>query len=136
VMDLLKDLQRETGMGLILITHDLGVVADVADDITVMYAGRAVEQANVLDTFATPAHPYTKALLKSIPRLDVKGQRLEVIAGLPPVLTDIPPGCAFAPRCGYAKDICRAERPPLSTVSAGRASACHFAREVMTDDGN
>ncbi|GAA4923146.1 peptide/nickel transport system ATP-binding protein/oligopeptide transport system ATP-binding protein [Stackebrandtia albiflava] len=136
IMRLLSDIQAERHMGLILITHDLGVVADVADDITVMYAGRAVEQANVRDTFASPAHPYTKALLRSIPRLDVKGQRLEVIAGLPPVLTDIPPGCAFAPRCGYAQDVCRTERPPLSTVTAGRSAACHFASEVMTDDVN
>ena len=133
IMRLLADIQAERQMGLILITHDLGVVADVADDITVMYAGRAVEQANVMDTFASPAHPYTKALLRSIPRLDVKGQRLEVIAGLPPVLTDIPDGCAFAPRCSYAQDICREKRPELLTVTPGRASACHFAKEVKND---
>jgi len=133
IMRLLAEIQQERHMGMILITHDLGVVADVADDITVMYAGRAVEQAGVIDTFATPAHPYTKALLRSIPRLDVKGQQLEVIAGLPPTLTDIPPGCAFAPRCTYAQDICRTDTPTLRTVSDGRAAACHFAKEVMTD---
>jgi len=133
IMRLLAEIQAERRMGLILITHDLGVVADVADDITVMYAGRAVEQADVLETFASPAHPYTKALLRSIPRLDVKGQRLEVIAGLPPVLTRIPPGCPFAPRCQYAQDICTRQRPELLTVTPGRASACHFAKEVMND---
>jgi oligopeptide/dipeptide ABC transporter ATP-binding protein len=134
IMRLLAEIQAERRMGLILITHDLGVVADVADDITVMYAGRAVEQANVVDTFASPAHPYTKALLRSIPRLDVKGQRLEVIAGLPPVLTNIPEGCAFNPRCAYTQDRCTTDRPVLTTVAPGRAAACHFAKEVMTND--
>jgi oligopeptide/dipeptide ABC transporter ATP-binding protein len=133
IMRLLAEIQAERHMGLILITHDLGVVADVADEVTVMYAGRAVEQAGINELFAAPAHPYTKALLKSIPRLDVKGQRLEVIAGLPPVLTNIPPGCAFAPRCGYAQYRCTSERPELRTVASDRAAACHFASEVMTD---
>src|SRR5690606_4949898 len=106
IMRLLAEIQAERDMGLILITHDLGVVADVADEVAVMYAGRVVEHAGITETFAAPAHPYTKALLRSIPRLDVKGQRLEVIGGLPPALTDIPPGCAFTPRCRYAQDIC------------------------------
>ena len=133
IMRLLKELQVERQMGLILITHDLGVVADVADKISVMYAGRIVEQAPVLDTFATPAHPYTKALLRSIPRLDTKGQRLEAIDGLPPVLTNLPPGCNFAPRCGYAQDVCREQLPLLETVAADRAAACHFSSEVIRD---
>lgn len=133
IMRLLGEIQAERSMGLILITHDLGVVADVADDITVMYAGRAVEQANVMDIFETPAHPYTKALLRSIPRVDLKGQDLEVIAGRPPVLTDIPPGCPFHPRCHYAQDVCSVDRPPLQVLEAGRTSACHFASEVMAD---
>ncbi|MBB6034793.1 oligopeptide/dipeptide ABC transporter ATP-binding protein [Phytomonospora endophytica] len=133
IMRLLKDIQVERHMGLILITHDLGVVADVADKISVMYAGRIVEQAEVHEIFARPAHPYTKALLKSIPRLDTKGQRLEIIKGLPPALTNIPPGCAFAPRCTYAQDVCRSQVPPLSTVAADRASACHFSSEVIQD---
>ncbi|MGH8876370.1 MAG: ABC transporter ATP-binding protein [Stackebrandtia sp.] len=134
VMRLLAEIQAEREMGLILITHDLGVVADVADDVTVMYAGRAVEQAGINEIFEAPAHPYTKALLKSIPRLDVKGQRLEVIAGLPPVLTNIPPGCPFAPRCGYAQDICRHDRPELLQFSGERSAACHFSSEVMNDE--
>ena len=86
-------------MGLILITHDLGVVADVADRIAVMYAGRIVERADVYDLYRAPAHPYTKGLLESIPRLDQKGQKLAAISGLPPNLMRIPPGCAFNPRC-------------------------------------
>jgi peptide/nickel transport system ATP-binding protein/oligopeptide transport system ATP-binding protein len=133
IMRLLAEIQAERNMGLILITHDLGVVADVADDITVMYAGRAVEQANVMDTFETPAHPYTKALLESIPRVDLKGQELSVIPGRPPVLTDIPAGCPFHPRCGYAQDVCTTERPDMHILAGGHTSACHFASEVMAD---
>ena len=131
IMELLADLQRERKMGLILITHDLGVVADVADKISVMYAGRIVEKAQVGDIYARPAHPYTKGLLESIPRLDLKGQELSAIRGLPPSLTRIPPGCEFNPRCPYAQDICRENRPPLYEVVPGRHSACHFAKEVL-----
>src|SRR4030095_8520759 len=94
IMALLAELQRERNMGLILITHALGVGADVADRISVMYAGRIVEEAPVHDIYARPAHPYTKALLESIPRVDLKGQNLNVIRGLPPALTAVPPGCA------------------------------------------
>lgn len=113
VMDLLAELQRELTMGLILITHDLGVVADVADTIAVMYAGRIVETAPVHQLYKAPAHPYTRGLLDSIPRLDHKGQRLYAIKGLPPNLTAIPPGCPFNPRCPLARDICRTDLPPL-----------------------
>ncbi|GLZ81085.1 ABC transporter ATP-binding protein [Actinorhabdospora filicis] len=134
IMRLLAEIQAERQMGLILITHDLGVVADVADKISVMYAGRIVEQAPVLDLFGKPAHPYTKALLRSIPRLDTKGQKLEVIEGLPPVLTNIPPGCAFAARCHYAQDVCRTDIPLLETVAADRAAACHFSAEVINGE--
>ena len=131
VMDLLSDLQRERNMGLILITHDLGVVADVADDISVMYAGRIMEQAPVLDIYARPAHPYTKGLLESIPRVDLKGQELAAIKGLPPNLMRIPHGCEFGPRCPYRQQVCIDERPPLLDVAPGRRSACHFAKEVL-----
>ncbi|WBO64057.1 ABC transporter ATP-binding protein [Streptomyces camelliae] len=131
VMDLLADLQREYRMGLILITHDLGVVADVADRIAVMYAGRIVESAPVHDLYKAPAHPYTRCLLDSIPRLDQKGQELFAIKGLPPNLTHIPPGCAFHPRCPMAQDICRTDVPPLYEVSDVRGSACHFWRECL-----
>ncbi|MEU0249394.1 ABC transporter ATP-binding protein [Streptomyces sp. NPDC006235] len=138
VMDLLSDLQREYNMGLILITHDLGVVADVADKIAVMYAGRIVETAPVHELYKRPAHPYTKGLLESIPRLDQKGQDLYAIKGLPPNLTRIPSGCAFNPRCPQAQDICRTDVPALHPVTerdggelVGRGSACHFWKETI-----
>ncbi|MFE9556452.1 ABC transporter ATP-binding protein [Streptomyces sp. NPDC006692] len=131
VMDLLAELQRELNMGLILITHDLGVVADVADKIAVMYAGRIVEQAPVHEIYQAPAHPYTKGLLESIPRLDQKGQELYAIKGLPPNLMHIPPGCAFNPRCPMAQDICRTEVPPLFEVAGDRQSACFFWKETL-----
>ncbi|MGA3539492.1 ABC transporter ATP-binding protein [Micromonosporaceae bacterium DT194] len=135
IMALLAELQRERNMGLILITHDMGVVADVADRISVMYAGRVIEEAGVHDIYSTPAHPYTKALLQSIPRIDLKGQELHVIKGLPPALTDIPAGCSFNPRCGYVQDVCRADPPPPRyPVAPGRTSACHFWKEVKGDE--
>jgi oligopeptide transport system ATP-binding protein len=133
VMKLLKELQDERQMGLILITHDLGVVADVADRIAVMYAGRIVEQADVYDLYAQPGHPYTKGLIDSIPRLDQKGEVLAAIGGLPPNLTRIPPGCPFNPRCMYAQDICRVDPPPpLREVARHRYAACHFSELLLT----
>ncbi|MBT2542838.1 ABC transporter ATP-binding protein [Streptomyces sp. ISL-44] len=138
VMDLLAELQREMNMGLILITHDLGVVADVADKIAVMYGGRIVENAPVREIYKNPAHPYTRGLLDSIPRLDQKGQELYAIKGLPPNLLNIPSGCAFNPRCPKAQDICRTDVPVLHQVTAqdgtelsGRTSACHFWKEQI-----
>ncbi|MET8624405.1 ABC transporter ATP-binding protein [Kitasatospora sp. NPDC004669] len=138
VMDLLAELQAEYNMGLILITHDLGVVADVADKIAVMYAGRIVETAPVHDLYANPAHPYTKGLLRSIPRLDQKGQELYAIKGLPPNLLKVPAGCAFNPRCDVATDLCRTEIPALHHVTdkdgeelTGRRSACHLWKETL-----
>ncbi len=131
IMELLSELRRESSMGLILITHDLGVVADVADDIVVMYAGKIVERAKVHDIYANPAHPYTEGLLRSIPRVDRKDQRLEAITGLPPILTRIPPGCPFNPRCPYVRDNCRVDEPPLYQVVPGRGSACHYWEEVV-----
>jgi oligopeptide transport system ATP-binding protein len=132
IMRLLAELQEERQMGLILITHDLGVVADVADRIAVMYAGRIVEQADVHDLYRNPAHPYTKGLLDSIPRLDQKGETLDAIGGLPPNLTNIPPGCPFNPRCHYAQDICRIDPPPpLREIARHRLSACHFSELLL-----
>jgi oligopeptide/dipeptide ABC transporter ATP-binding protein len=138
VMDLLAELQSEYNMGLILITHDLGVVADVADKIAVMYAGRIVERAPVHELYKRPAHPYTRGLLDSIPRLDQKGQELFAIKGLPPNLLHIPSGCAFNPRCPKAEDVCRSEVPALLGVTeqdgtelVGRESACHFRKETI-----
>jgi oligopeptide transport system ATP-binding protein len=100
-----------------------------------MYAGKVVEEALVYDIYKRPAHPYAKALLESIPRLDMKGQELSVIRGLPPALTAIPKGCAFNPRCRYAQDVCREDPPPPAyDVEPGRTARCHFWREVMGDE--
>jgi oligopeptide transport system ATP-binding protein len=131
IMELLQELQAESHMGLILITHDLGVVADVADRIAVMYAGEIVEQADVRPLYAAPAHPYTEGLLASIPRLDMKGQELYAIKGLPPNLLRMPEGCPFHPRCARAQDVCRTDHPALREVAFERLSRCHFAEEVL-----
>ena len=132
IMRLLKELQDERKMGLILITHDLGVVADVADRIAVMYAGRIVEDADVFEVYGRPGHPYTKGLLESIPRLDQKGRELAAIGGLPPNLMRIPVGCSFNPRCTYAQDICRTDpAPALRPVGHRRQAACHFSEMVL-----
>ncbi len=135
IMDLLAEMRRERNMGLILITHDLGVVADVADRIAVMYAGRIVEQATVHELYAKPAHPYTIGLLESIPRIDEKGQQLRTIRGLPPNLMRIPSGCPFHPRCPMVQpEICVPVVPPLKQLGPSRASACHFAEELVSRD--
>ncbi|MBB4782773.1 ABC transporter ATP-binding protein [Streptomyces rapamycinicus] len=139
VMELLAELRREYAMGLVLITHDLGVVADVADTIAVMYAGRIVETAPVRDLYRRPAHPYTRGLLDSVPRVDHRGERLYAIKGAPPSPLALPPGCPFHPRCPRAQEVCRVERPPLYEVSAdagtgaagGRTSACHFWKDEL-----
>jgi len=132
IMDLLAEIQAERRMGLILITHDLGVVAEVADRIAVMYAGRIVENADVYSLFAKPCHPYTLSLLESIPRVDTKGTELTAIKGLPPNLTAIPPGCPFHPRCPIAVAQCREIVPPLEPLPADRSSACLFAEELVS----
>jgi oligopeptide transport system ATP-binding protein len=131
IMELLSDLQKETGMGLILITHDLAVVADVSDRLGVMYAGKIVETGSVFDIYLNPAHPYTEGLFLSIPRIDTKGKRLDPIRGAPPSLMRIPPGCSFHPRCPYARDNCRVDVPPLYEVTATRRSACHYYEDVL-----
>jgi oligopeptide transport system ATP-binding protein len=131
ITELLAELQAANGMALILITHDLGVVADVADRIAVMYAGRIVEAGPVRDLYRRPAHPYTEGLLRSVPRADRRGGDLTPIGGSPPNLARIPPGCPFHPRCPYARDRCRVEEPPLRPVGTGRWSACHYAEEVL-----
>ena len=131
IMDLLSELQRETGMGLILITHDLGVVGEIADRIAVMYAGRIVETGATDTVFSAPAMPYTKGLMASIARVDQKGQRLNPIDGAPPNLADLPTGCPFHPRCPRTDDRCRSELPVLREIVPGRRSACHYAEEVL-----
>ena len=131
IMRLLADLQDEYRMGLILITHDLGVVAGVADRIVVMYAGSVAEEASARELYAHPAHPYTAGLLASVPRLDRKGEQLVPIKGSPPNPASLPPGCPFAPRCPRAEAICTDERPVLTPVGEpGHRAACHFAEEV------
>nr|MCU0296439.1 ABC transporter ATP-binding protein [Candidatus Nanopelagicales bacterium] len=130
IMELLQDLQRERNMGMILITHDLGVVAGVADKIAVMYSGRIVESADVLTLYAKPAHPYTQGLLDSMPRVDTKGEELYAIKGLPPSLLNLPPGCNFNPRCPHKQQLCLEEVPDTVEVAPGHQAACHFWKEV------
>lgn len=135
IMDLLQELQDETDMGLILITHDLGVVADVAERISVMYSGRTMEKGSVDEIYTHTANPYTYGLLESIPKIDKREGRLPAIKGLPPSLFSVPPGCAFNPRCPRAEDKCRTgEPPPLTTVAPDHGSRCWFAEEVYEHD--
>ncbi len=134
IMELLEDLRSERNMAMILITHDLGVVADVADTVSVMYSGRVVEQGPVAEVLARPGHAYTRALLGSVPRARRRGGKLQPIAGSPPDLARIPPGCAFHPRCRFATAVCRRQAPPPVAVAAGRTAECHHAERVF-DDG-
>ncbi|MCW5747000.1 MAG: ABC transporter ATP-binding protein [Alphaproteobacteria bacterium] len=125
ILALLKQLTRESKSALILITHDLGVVARYADRVVVMYGGRIVETAPAADLYAKPRHPYTRGLMASIPRLDGEtGSRLVPIEGQPPDLANLPPGCAFAPRCKHVSERCRAALPPLEAVGARHYRAC------------
>ena len=128
ILALLKELTREANSAMILITHDLGVVARYADRVVVMYGGRIVETAPARDLYKTPRHPYTRGLMASVPRLDGDTDRpLVPIEGQPPDLATLPPGCAFAPRCKDAVDRCRNERPPLVETMPNHFSACHFS---------
>ena len=124
ILELMHSLQRETGTAVILITHDLGVVAEVADEVLVMYAGRVVERAGVAALFDTPQHPYTVGLLGSIPRLDIARPRLAAIEGQVPGPRQRPVGCSFAARCPFADERCRQEAPPLRELGDAHASAC------------
>ncbi len=127
ILELMIEMQQRTGTAIIMITHDLGVVADMADDVMVMYAGKQVEYGKTDEVFYNPLHPYTWGLLDSLPRHDVseKGD-LCPITGQPPSLIDIPTGCAFHPRCPYAQDICRTDVPELREIGPGHSAACHF----------
>ncbi|WP_435829217.1 ABC transporter ATP-binding protein [Actinocatenispora sera] len=131
ILDLLDRLRAERDMAVLLITHDLAVVSEVADHIAVMYAGRIVETGPTEELLGHPAHPYTEALLRSVPRPDAAGGRLYAIPGTPPGPARRPPGCPFHPRCAWAVDACTTQRPELSTVDAGRQVACHRATEVL-----
>ncbi|MCR8726104.1 ABC transporter ATP-binding protein [Frigidibacter sp. ROC022] len=133
ILDLMRRLQREMGMSILFVTHDMGVVAEMADDVAVMYAGAVIEQAPVADLFARPSHPYTRGLLASIPRPDrPEGERLVAIAGSVPPLGSLPSGCAFAPRCPLATPAC-AEPVGLRDIHPGHRVACIRAEEVLAD---
>jgi oligopeptide transport system ATP-binding protein len=130
IIELMEELQQRTGTAIIMITHDLGVVADMADRILVMYAGRAVEYGTVDEVFYRPLHPYAWGLMDSLPRHDMteKGE-LCPIKGQPPSLIHVPAGCPFNPRCPYARERCRVEEPPLRAIEGSHLSACHFSGE-------
>jgi len=136
ILELIKDLKARLGTSVILITHDLGVVAGMTDKIIVMYAGKVFEQASTRELFATPANPYTKGLLRSVPDpAHEEGAALYQIPGLPPDVAHLPPGCPFAERCERAADICRSEFPPFVEISKDHHSLCHFAKEVFEEAG-
>jgi len=127
ILDLISSLKRDFNTAVIMITHDLGVVAGLCDRVMVMYGGRAVETANVRDLFYDPRHPYTMGLLASMPRLNATDRRaLNAIPGQPPNLQALPPGCNFAPRCPYREERCKVEDPRLRDIAPGRRKACHF----------
>jgi oligopeptide transport system ATP-binding protein len=131
ILELIKKLKQETGTSVILITHDLGVVAGMTDHVIVMYAGKIFEQAKTTELFARPGNPYTKGLLKSVPDPTVEQGQLYQIPGSPPDLVHLQPGCPFAPRCERAEEICRREFPPFVELTADHHSLCHFAGEVF-----
>ncbi|GAA1877799.1 ABC transporter ATP-binding protein [Asanoa iriomotensis] len=132
ILELLDSLRRDLDMAVLLITHDLGVVSEVADRVMVMYAGRVVEAGSADDLLSRPAHPYTEALLRSVPRADRREGRLHAISGSPPSPANQPAGCPFHPRCEYVVDECRTTRPPLTVLSDNdtRLAACHRSEEV------
>jgi oligopeptide/dipeptide ABC transporter ATP-binding protein len=139
ILDLLRRLRAESGMGILLITHDLGVIAEMADEVAVMYSGRIVERASVQDLFATPHHPYTIGLLGSIPSIGGGEERLAAIEGMVPNPMQPPAGCRFHPRCPFAVERCRHEIPPLTEITPGHRAACwmapldaHVAAEVVS----
>jgi oligopeptide/dipeptide ABC transporter ATP-binding protein len=135
VLDVLRTAQERTNAATIMITHDLGLIAENADRVVVMYGGKVVEVADVFSIFAACRHPYTLGLMSSLPRLDVDVEQLEPIPGSPPNLIDLPTGCAFHPRCRVSKgrEICRTEVPPLRDVGDGQQAACHFSDEVPAE---
>ncbi len=131
ILELMQDLSRRLGVAMLIITHNLGVVARYADRVNVMYAGKIIERGTAREIYGNPRHPYTLGLLRSVPRLDEpKREKLAPIQGQPPDLTRLPPGCSFAPRCAYAIERCRAERPPLEAVEDGHLSACWVSADL------
>ncbi|MES2248515.1 MAG: ABC transporter ATP-binding protein [Pseudomonadota bacterium] len=134
ILDLIKRLQKELGMGVVMITHDLGVVAESCDRVVVMYAGKKVEEADVVDLFDRPLHPYTRALMASMPAMSTSSARLHEIPGMVPAAHELGRGCAFAARCSQARERCRRETPPLSTQGDGHVVACFAVQEQWTDE--
>jgi oligopeptide/dipeptide ABC transporter ATP-binding protein len=124
ILDLIRKVQKEIGMSVMYITHDLGVVAETCDRVMVMYAGQIVEKADVAELFTKPGHPYTQGLLKAIPRLNTKRERLYVIKGMVPHFADMPVGCSFHPRCPYADNQCVEQKPTLREIKEGHLAAC------------
>ncbi len=135
ILELIKKLKQETGTSVILITHDLGVVAGMTDDVIVMYAGKVFEQAPTLELFSRPGNPYTKGLLRSVPDPTAEQGQLYQIPGLPPDVAHLKPGCPFAPRCERAEEICQREFPPVVQLNAAHSSLCHFAVDVYAESG-
>lgn len=133
ILDMMKEIQRSQGMTIILITHDLGIVADLAQDIIVMYAGKVVEKGSAEDIFYHPAHPYTEALLRAVPRLDVSGGRLETIEGAPPNMADPPSGCPFADRCKKKLSVCAKRFPEETDLTKGHHVCCWLQKEKDDD---
>ena len=134
ILELLRELQRDTGMAIIFITHDLGVIAELCSRVVVMYAGRIAEQATVKSIFEHPLHPYTRGLLGSIPRLEDEPKTLlTTIPGIVPGIEELPDGCRFSNRCAYARDQCHREAPSLVVPSPGRTVACHRWREIIAE---
>ncbi len=133
ILELIKKLKRETGTSVILITHDLGVVAGMTDHVIVMYAGKVFEQGPTRELFASPGNPYTRGLLRSVPDPTAEQGDLYQIPGLPPDVARLPPGCPFAPRCDRVEEICRNEFPPFVQLTTDRHSLCHFAKEVYEE---
>src|SRR5262245_29818919 len=133
ILELIKKLKHETGTSVILITHDLGVVAGMTDHVIVMYAGKIFEQAKTKELFASPGNPYTKGLLRSVPDPTAEQGKLYQIPGLPPDVAHVKPGCPFAPRCDRVQEICRREFPPFVELTIDHHSLCHFANEVYAE---
>lgn len=136
ILDLIKDLNEKFNMGVVFITHDLGVVAELCDRVVVMYLGQIVEEADIYSLFENPLHPYTKGLIKSIPQMDGdRGEELHVIKGIVPSLDNVPQGCRFAARCEFADDLCRTKVPKLEVASDSQKVRCWHYEEIIKREG-
>ena len=131
ILDLLREIQADTGMALLLISHDLGVISEMADRISIMYAGKIVEEGPARELLESPRHPYTRALLRSIPRLGSRRHRLAVIRGTVPNPLEYPSGCRFHPRCDMVQGVCREKEPELKEIAVRHLSSCHFAEKIL-----